>query len=74
MWNEGVDKVMAEWLATRIANKEWFVIGYSALATMGFMSFLAFMPIWYQLGVCTMVTVLLGRVAWLAGKINAKKS
>lgn len=73
-WNEGIDKVAAEWVANTIARKQWFVLGLSILFTMGLMSFLAFMPIWYQVVACVLVTVVLGRVAWLAGKLNVKKS
>ncbi|MFA5051259.1 MAG: hypothetical protein WC499_04045 [Patescibacteria group bacterium] len=73
-WNEGIDKISAQWLADMIAKKQWSILGFSALFTMGIMSFLSFMPVWYQIIACVLVTIVLGRVAWLAGKLNVKKS
>ncbi len=73
-WNEGIDKMMAQWIADLIARRQWFVLGISMIFTMGLMSFLYFMPVWYQVVTCVGVTICLGRVAWLAGKMNVKKS
>jgi hypothetical protein len=73
-WNEGVDNVMAQWVADMVANKKWFNIGISILMTMSLMSFLYFMPVWYQVITCVLVLIALGRVAWIAGKLNGKKS
>lgn len=74
LWECGIDKVLAEWIADMVVHKKWFNIAISMIATMGIMSFLYTMPVWYQVITCIAVLVFLGRVAWLAGKINAKKS
>lgn len=70
---EGIDRYMARRLHGMMVAKEKFPLLFSIFMLFTITFPLTFMPIWYQIVACLLITVGLGRVVWLAGKMKNDK-
>jgi hypothetical protein len=70
---EGIDRYLARKVHVMISQKERFPLYISIFMLFLITAPLVFMPIWYQILTCSLITIGLGRVAWLAGKMKNGK-
>lgn len=71
--NEGIDRYLARHVHVMIVQKDRLPLYMSIFMLFVITAPLAFMPIWYQIIVCSMILVALGRITWLAGKMKNDK-
>lgn len=73
MINEGIDRYLARRIHVMIVQKDRLPLYMSIFMLFIITAPLIFMPIWYQILTCSLITIGLGRVAWLAGKMKNDK-
>ena len=70
---EGIDRYLARKVHVMVVQKDRLPLYMSIFMLFVITAPLVFMPTWYQILACSLITVGLGRVAWLAGKMKHGK-